>query len=118
MNADYSCIKYRDVLDIIHDSVKDLPMKEKHCSLTVSSNDSVTETINREVRYKLIIDSSEDDSAVRLLFAYGILNRASSRMFVCSEFPEESKMHVSIINVYCIELIYNCIFIDQYNSWH
>ena len=97
MNADYSNIKYRNILDIIHDSVEDLPMEEENSSLVKNSENSETAMTNREVRYKLIIDSSEDDSAVRLLFAYGILDKAKSRMFVCSEFPEESRMHVSIL---------------------
>lgn len=116
MNADYSCIQYRNVLDIIQDSVEDLPMKEKYSSVMKNCNDSESGMTNHEVRYKLIIDSSEDDSAVRLLLAYGILDRVNTRMFVCSEFPEESKMHVSMIGIWVL-LLFLITCIDQYNSW-
>lgn len=45
-----------------------------------------------EVRYKLIIDPSEDDSLVRLLFSFGVLQRKETRMFVCSNFPGDSQL--------------------------
>ena len=107
MGFTYSDLKHRNVLEIVRDSFEDLPT-----STTVTSprkknrNESgEIEIMNHEVRYKLVIDSSEDDSAVRQLFAYGILDkeRCTCRMFVCSEFPEESKMHVSLLKpVYLI----------------
>ena len=45
-----------------------------------------------EVRYKLIIDSSEDDSLVCLLFSLGVLQRKETRIFVCSNFPGDSQL--------------------------
>ena len=45
-----------------------------------------------EVRYKLLIDSSDDDSLVRTLFSVGILDRMNTRMFLCSDFPEDGEL--------------------------
>ena len=42
------------------------------------------------VRYKLLIDSSEDQSSVRLLFAFNILNRAETRILSCSKLPGDT----------------------------
>ena len=39
-----------------------------------------------EVRYKLIIDSSEDESLVRLLFSFDVLDRKKTRIHVCNRF--------------------------------
>ena len=96
MECSYDSLKHksRNVLEIMHDSFKDLPTADMKKSGSQSGEIGI---LNHEVRYKLIIDSSEDDSAVRVLFAYGILGKQNSRMFVCSEFPEESKMHVSFL---------------------
>ena len=44
------------------------------------------------MRYKLIIDPSEDDSLIRLLFSFGVLQRKETRMFVCSDFPGDSQL--------------------------
>ena len=49
-----------------------------------------------EVRYKLIIDSSEDGSLVRLLFSFGVLERKNTRIHVSSKFrgdAESEKVH-------------------------
>ena len=40
-----------------------------------------------EVRYKLLIDTSEDESLVRFLFDFGVLDRSKTRIYVCSSFP-------------------------------
>ncbi len=45
-----------------------------------------------EVRYKLIIDSTEDDSLVRTLYSVGILDRHNTRMFMCSNFPADGEL--------------------------
>lgn len=45
-----------------------------------------------EMRYKLIIDSSNDGSLVRLLFSTGVLQRANTRVFVCSDFPGDAEL--------------------------
>lgn len=40
-----------------------------------------------QMRYKLFIDSSEDQSLIRLLFRFGILRRDSTKILSCSRFP-------------------------------
>ena len=40
-----------------------------------------------EIRYKLLIDTSEDESLVRFLFDFGVLDRSKTRIYVCSCFP-------------------------------
>ena len=44
-----------------------------------------------EVRFKLIIDASEDDTVIRQLFRHNILD-LRSRRFVCTDFIENDKM--------------------------
>ena len=45
-----------------------------------------------EMRYKLIIDSSEDGSLVRLLFSTGVLERDKTRIYMCSDFPGDAQL--------------------------
>jgi len=68
-------------------------------SLEDCSSSDVNEvhaSIQTEVRYKLIIDPSEDDSLVRLLFKYDVLKRDQTRLYICSDFPGDSHMRVGI----------------------
>lgn len=44
-----------------------------------------------EVRYKLIIDSSQDESLVRLLFSFGILSKEKTKIYVCSKLLGDSE---------------------------
>lgn len=64
----------RKIVDVLRESLKDHPQVDQDLS-------------ENEMRYKLIIDPSEDDSLVRLLFSFGILERNNTRTFVCSNFP-------------------------------
>ena len=69
----------RGILDVLQDSMKDRPQ-------------AMQDLTENEVRYKLIIDPSEDDSLVRLLFSVGVLERENTRMFVCSDFPGDGQL--------------------------
>ncbi len=73
----------RDILDILRASLEDRPQEKQDLG-------------ENEVRYKLIIDPSEDDSLVRLLFTFAILKRENTRVFVCSDFPADG--HLQKIN--------------------
>lgn len=58
-----------------------------------------------EVRYKLIIESSGDESLVRLLFSFGVLDRDSTRIHVCTTFlgdadTEKVPYHTSCVLAY------------------
>jgi hypothetical protein len=46
----------------------------------------------RKVRYKLVIDSSEDESVTRLLYAFNIVDPATTRTYMCSSFPEDGEV--------------------------
>lgn len=56
-------VRCRNILEVLQNSLEDRP-KHKCRDMTEA-----------EVRYKLIIDPSEDDSLVRLLFTFGVLQR-------------------------------------------
>ena len=52
-----------------------------------SSTTKFQTSIQSDVRYKLIIDSSGDDSLVRLMFQFGLLQKKKEtlKIYVCSE---------------------------------
>ena len=52
-----------------------------------------------EVRYKIIIHSSEDDSLVRLLFQLNVLERQNARIYICSDFPGDTELQRVIIKL-------------------
>ena len=79
INAPSEHVQSRGILEIVRDSLQDRPQDQQ----------DITEN---EVRYKLIIDPSEDDSLVRLLFAFGVLERDNTRMYVCSDFPGDGQL--------------------------
>ena len=66
----------RSVLDVLRESLHDRP------HVMGAEN---------EVRYKLIIDPSEDDSLVRLLFTFGVLERDKTYLYMCSDFPSDGQ---------------------------
>ena len=70
-------VEARNILAILDSCMKDHPQE------TGAEN---------EMRYKLIIDSSEDNSVVRLLFSTGVLKRDKTRMYMCSDFHGDSQL--------------------------
>ena len=86
MGSKYEKVQKRNILTVLKDSLKDRPSQGQDLA-------------ENEVRYKLIIDPSEDDSLVRLLFFLGVLDRESTRMYVCSDFPGDSHIQ-KVIAVY------------------
>ena len=66
----------RSILEILQDSLLDRPESGKE---------------ENEVRYKLLIDPSEDNSLVNLLITFGVLERKKTRIFVCSDFPGDGE---------------------------
>ena len=95
MGISYCQMKHRNVLEMVNESLCDLPRIIESEKLEENELDIANYTENN-VRYKLIIDSSEDDSAVRYLFSCNILDRQKTQMVACSEFLEESGMHVRL----------------------
>lgn len=91
MGASYDQMKKRNLLEVVDESLHDLPLSlegENHHEM-----EEIGYTENN-VRYKLFIDSSEDSSAVRYLFFCNILDRKETQLVTCSDFPEESGIHV------------------------
>ena len=81
VDTDAESISKRGILSTLKDSLEDRPQSQQNLS-------------ENEVRYKLIIDPSEDDSLVRLLFTFNVLERAKTRVYVCSDFPGDSQLQM------------------------
>ena len=79
IGVSYNNMQKRGVLEILLESLQDRPQDQQ----SIGEN---------EVRYKLIIDPSEDDSLVRLLFSFGVLKRENTRLYVCSDFPGDGEI--------------------------
>ena len=68
----------RHITEVLEDSMKDHPQ--------------AMQGFENEVRYKLLVDPSGDDSLVRLLFSFGVLERKNTHIFMCSNFPENEQI--------------------------
>ena len=98
MSCPYESVQKRSILTVLKDSLKDSPSQDGQ---DMSEN---------EVRYKLIIDPSEDDSLIRLLFSLGVLDRQNTRMYVCSDFPGDSQIQkVCVDCIYCAHNTMYCV---------
>lgn len=66
----------------------------------ISSTTKFQTSIQSDVRYKLIIDSSGDDSLVRLMFNFKLLEekKDSLKIFVCSELAGDRHAEVNCNN--------------------
>lgn len=58
-----------------------------HTSFIRKPQDLLSEN---KTRYKLLIDSSEDQSLVRQLFAFDILKRNETKILSCSKLPGDN----------------------------
>lgn len=99
-------MKKRSIIEILCDSLADKP----HCSINHSdlhhtiSNKRLPQPLplpdnaQIEVRYKLLIDPSEDDSIVQLVFMFVKLNRENTRTYMCSDFFGDGQLQkVSLV---------------------
>lgn len=84
-------VKHRSVMEILSDSLKD------HYDETLGGEHS---SIQGDIRYQLIIDTSVDESLSRYLFVYNILEWSKTKMFVCSSFPGD--VHGSVCGLIII----------------
>lgn len=71
--------KERGIIDILKDSIDDK---------STGGHGRPVE----EVRYKMIIDSSEDESVSRMLLMFGILDEKHTQTFMCSSFPQDREV--------------------------
>ena len=97
MGIDEDSVQYRSNFDVLKESLED-------CSSSYINK--VHTSIQTEVRYKLIIDPSEDDSLVRLLFKYGVLEREKTRLYICSDFPGDSHTRVGIYDIWTLGTLF------------
>lgn len=77
INSSVEAVKKRNILEILQSSLKDHPTSDSG---------------ENQMRYKLIIDASEDGSLMRLLFAFGVLQRKNTRVYVLSDFPGDAHL--------------------------
>ena len=80
---------HRNTLEVIRSSTEE---HGKHCT------DDIHSGVRIESRYKLIIDPSEDESLVRLLFSYSILPEGETRTYICSDFPSDQHSEVCFLS--------------------
>ena len=88
-------LKQRSIIEILQSSLADKPYAHhqlhRTASKVISPQASHDDTQN-EIRYKLIIDPSEDESITRLLFMFDILKREHTRTFMCSDFLGDGQL--------------------------
>lgn len=91
----------RNILDILRDSLLDKPKNNQE---------------DDEVRYKLIIDSSEDSSLLRLLFTFNVLKYENTRTYVCSDFPGDSHQNMVCVkyNTNTLYMYIQCMYMYMY----
>ena len=96
-------VKCRHILEVLKDSLKDRPQQQ---------DKKVAEVV---VRYKLIIDPSEDDSLVRLLFSFGVLQRNKTHIFMCSDFPGDTQLQKVTECVLCTLVLFpvSCVWAER-----
>lgn len=64
-----------------------------------------------EVRYKLVIDPSEDDSLIRILFTFDILSETRAKLYVSSDFPGDG-------NLQKVNALLKQVFLHRLNGVH
>ena len=80
-------------LKSVGSSVSDTSPRGTITVLKESLDDHVPANKENEARYLLIIDPSEDDSVVRLLFSTNLLNRERTRIHLSSHFDHDGEIH-------------------------
>ena len=98
---DLNTLKKRTIIDILRSSLDDKPYSNQATQMglhrktsKILPGDKFREyhDTHNEVRYKLIIDPSEDESVTQLLFMFGILKRNNTRTYMCSDFPGDGQL--------------------------
>lgn len=85
--------KHRCILQVLKESLDDHPQDLR---------------MHSEVRYKLIIDPSEDDSLLRHLFKYGVLQKEKTYTYVCSDLVSDSEIDKVGPKSMCTTFSTNC----------
>jgi hypothetical protein len=69
-------LRFRSVIDVLREALSDRKTDATRMNETI-------------VRYQLVLDETEDDSAARLLFQCGILDRSQTIVYDLSDFPDD-----------------------------
>ena len=87
-------LNQRNIIEILCNSLADKPYSRlsRTASKVMSPQSSSIDDTQNEVRYKLIIDPSEDESITRLLFMFGILKHENTRTYMCSDFLGDGQL--------------------------
>ena len=93
-------VNNRSVVEILKDSLNDKPH-------------FIGEEDFEEIRYKLIIDATEDDSSRRLLVMFGIVDPDYTKTVVGSDFPDDGDLQ-KVNNKYTCIYVHICIRIYVY----
>ena len=88
INIDISFqIEPRSVLEVLKESLNTRrSLEATEVQFSIQSN----------TRFQLIIDPSHDQSIMRLLFTFGLLERGKTKMIVCSNLPGDIQGAVSL----------------------
>ena len=86
--------KKRNIIEILNESLADKPTEPtvKPQTGTLARLPHLPHDVQKEVRYKLIIDPSDDESISRLLFMFNILRPYNTRTYMCSDFPGDGQL--------------------------
>ena len=71
--------KWRNIIDVLEESLEDKPRP-----IFIDDQEDF-----EEVRYKLIIDPTEDDSSRRMMMMFGILKHDQATTVVGSDFSDD-----------------------------
>ena len=74
--------KWRSVLEVLKESLEEERGRDEN-----------------EIRYKLVIDPTDDNSLMYLLIAFGVLEREKTRIYMCSDFPGDSHIQKVTISI-------------------
>ena len=70
-----------NILDIFEETINDSPK-------------DLTEFETTPIRYKLVIDKSDDNSLIRIIFSLNSMKKQKVRIFFCSDFSEDSELEI------------------------
>ena len=121
MEAKVDDLKKRNVIEILKCSLHDnqLPSGHDTQSEVAGKQTALSYDTQNEVRYKLIIDPSEDESITQLFFMFGILKRKNTRTYICSDFHGDGQLQKVKHNIYyCYRYLLHISTTDQHNSSH
>ena len=108
----YDQVRRQNIVDIIRASIQDTQTCKEQNTFTGD------EHVSNEVRYKLFIDASEDESLMRFLFAFNILKQETTK-YICTDHSADHSQKVRETHCLCYEIlmIVTSFQLGQYDSY-